>query len=217
MNTFRFWRAMAGCVGVVLGGVACGGGGSAIDAQTAPIEAWRSYCVATFPQGFESPATAFSRGFTANAGDEYLIARFFGFDGRSTTTLLLLTPAGPQDYDLRLEGGAALPYTTSCDLENTNEHLAVFATTTLFREATLATPLCELPAGTVRPLNAEAASGHSLADAAAGGDALVYEISLNALGAECAGAETGFARVPPVTVRDTSTHLVPIRTILGPA
>lgn len=86
MNTFRFWRAMAGCVGVVLGGVACGGGGSAIDAQTAPIEAWRSYCVATFQRGFE-----------------------------------------------------------------------------------------------------------------------------------CAGAEIGFARVPPVTVRDTSTHLVPIRTILGPA
>lgn len=220
MNIPQYWRLAIGCVCVAISGLACSGSGNvaatAMAAQAAPIDALRAYCIAAFPQDFDAPETPFTRAFTAKAGEEYVIASFHSYDGNSTTSLLYLTPAGFLEYSLRLTDGAALPYTTACDLDNTTTHYAVLESTTVFKEVELKTALCELPAGTVRPVDPDTSWGSSMADFDAAGDT-IYEITLNAYSATCGGAENGFVRASSTRIRNTTSTKAPFTTILGPA
>ncbi len=178
---------------------------------------WRAYCVATFTADYDVMDPFGDLLFTARAGEEYLVMEYpnpFSASSNSAS-LAYLTPNGPMDFDV--EGPASTPgtpFSTDCPANGAREYYAIFTDVSVYAEDTLTTKLCDLEAGTTVPLQGGIATGFGLASISSEG--AVYEIFLNALSAQCGGAENGFVLVPQVRVLSTTTYLVPIRPIMGP-
>jgi hypothetical protein len=191
---------------------ACGSSGdSGGDAETT-VDDWRDYCVATFTEDYTFVDVFGDPAFTAHSGEEYAVA---SLDEGLPPELVYLAAAGPEIFSIDASGGA-LPFTTNCTAGSTVDHLAVFSDTAVFAEETLATPICDLAAGSAHPRDTTSASGYAATNSRVG-SAVTYEIMLNSFGPDCGGAERGNGSVPETTVFGSTTWLVPIITIVGPA
>jgi len=195
---------------------ACGGGtangGNPPGAGETTIETWSDYCIATFTEDYAVTDAFDEVAFTARVGEEYVIS---DFDGISGPELVYLAETGPWSFTVTASAGA-LPFTSNCQAGSTTEHLAVFSDVTVYAEEELTTPICELAAGTAHPRNPTVGAGHSWAGSTADGN-LTYEVILNSFSADCGGAALGYVSVPQTTVHGTTTALVPILWIVGPA
>lgn len=191
---------------------ACGGssgdGGSGTESQTS-IEDWRDYCIATFTEEYPVVDIFGDPAFTAHVGDEFLLA---SFDADRTPQLVYLAKTGPEFVEIDEE---TLPFTSNCTPGATSRHYAVFSDITVYAEEELSTPLCELAAGRVLPLEPNGA-GYGITGSEAG-SGIVYELILNAFSSECGDADRGYIDVPRTTLWGSSTALVPVQVIVGPA
>ncbi len=196
--------ALAGCGGSDGDGPGSGGG--------TVSEAWAGFCTATFTEdtpisdAFDEPM------FTARVGDEFLMSEFEdSFGGRAE--LLYLTNAGPDSFELEPRAGSTWPFTSNCTIGAGVPYYAVFDDVTVFAEKELTTKLCELTAGSVLPAGS-GGRGYSLSSVAQG--AAIYQVILGPFGAQCAGASSGYIRVPQTNSFGSTTYLVPVSGIIGP-
>lgn len=200
--------------------VGCGGSDGDEDGE-APgagqvTESFREYCVATFTEQrtvmdvFDEPL------FTARAGEEYLLAEWGPSFGEDRAEMLYLTPSGPEVFAVTAPEGMGLPLESSCEFGETMPYYAAFTDVEVYADAAFAEPLCSLARGSVVPRDTTRGSGYSLVQLVFQGPA-AYEVMLNGFGAQCGGAERGYVRVPETRLFGTTTWLVPIQGIVGPA
>lgn len=173
---------------------------------TAP---WTSYCVGTFTRdyvvvdGFGDPQ------FTAKSGESYLLAEHYA---HVSFELIYLVDGAP--YSIAVEGEASRPFESSCVAAA--PYYAVFKDTAIFKDEALTEKACDLAAGTVLPADLAKPRGYSAVDFSFG-ETSTFNVFLNAFAANCGGLDAGYISVPSVEVLGTTTYLVPIETILGPA
>ena len=186
-----------------------GTGGTDTGTVTDP---WRSYCIATFTKDYSVTDAWGEALFTARSGEQYLMMDY----GEDRATLAYLTSAGPYDFEVTAPSGTRdFPFTTDCAFGASTPYYAVFADVSVYSAADLATSICELKAGAVKPRDGATMAGYSAASLGLTGSD-VYEVYLNAFSADCGGAESGFVSTPPVEVLGSTTNIVPIVGIIGP-
>jgi hypothetical protein len=189
------------------------GGGSTLDEYKGPgtVSApWSGFCVATFTADY-AVTDAFKKPmFTAHVGEQYLVVRFFV---EFSADLAYLTPRGPIEFDVDVNLGEALPFTSSCGPNSTATYFAVFADVSMFAESGLQNKLCDLAGGTTVARDLSKIVGYSLETQSDLG--FIYEIELNAFSARCGGADKGYIRVPAITALGSAQVIVPFRLILG--
>lgn len=172
---------------------------------------WADYCVATFTKDFDAADVFGDPMFTAKEGDSYLVSRLESpFSGE--TELLYLTGAGPEEFEA--PGGADAPYTTDCLDGSTTRYIAAFDDVTVYEDEELTSAICELSAGDTA--EATGGSGYSSVGFELSGPA-TYSVMLSGFSEQCGGASEGYISVPETKIFGTTTWLVPLRTIEGPA
>ena len=193
------------------------GTGAAGNGNGQVTDAWRGYCVATFTKDTAIEDVFGDPAFTARAGEEYLLAEYDSFGGEATVEIAYLTPNGPETYSVPMSGGAAdsAPFTSNCTQGTAVEYYAVFADVTVYEDEALTKAICTLPAGTAVVRDGSLNAGYSAMSLNFSGPQK-YEIMLNALGARCGGAETGYVSVPSVELFGTTTWLSPLGIVLKP-
>jgi len=209
----KFLPSRARCLAlptICLALTACGGsdGGSSGSESQTTIEDWRDYCIATFTEEYPVFDVFGDVAFTAHVGDEFLLGSF----DADRTEIIYLAKTGPDVFEIDEE---TLPFTSNCTAGATSRHYAVFSDVTVYAEEELSTPLCELAAGRVLPLEPNGA-GYGITGSNAG-SGIVYEVILNAFSAECGAADRGYVDVPRTTLWGSSTALVPFQVIVGPS
>jgi len=152
--------------------------------------------------------------FMARAGEEYLLIYYPEPYGRAT--LAYLTSTGPYGFDVAPNAdNTAFPFTTDCPTElAAASYFAVFADVTVYAEAELVTPICELTAGTALPRDSASGAGFGLESS--GADVSIYEIFLNAFSPQCGGAASGYISVPRIQLFGSAHVVVPFRVITAP-
>lgn len=196
----------------------CGGDDGGTTANTPSAEnsgqvtaPWTSYCVATFTRDFPLVDAFGDLQFTAKTGEKYLLAEFSAAQG--SFEILYLVGGAPNP--IVIEGEASLPFTTNCDA-GTTEYYAVFQNTAVFKDEALTEKACDLAAGTVLPVDPAQGRGYSSTDLSFGATAK-YSLFLNAFSPSCGNLPTGYISVPQVQALGTTTYLVPVTSIIGPA
>ena len=132
--------------------------------------------------------------------------------GSGETELLYLTGAGPEEFEA--PGGADAPYTTDCLDGSTTRYIAAFDDVTVYEDEELTSAICELSAGDTA--EATGGSGYSSVGFELSGPA-TYSVMLSGFSEQCGGASEGYISVPETKIFGTTTWLVPLRTIEGPA
>lgn len=192
-----------------------GGRGGTGDGQVTPP--FEQYCVATFTQDYASFDAFGELVFTARAGERYLMGSYghsFGY----VAEMLFLTPTGPAAFEVELDdAGGTAPFVTDCVPDASAPYYAVFMDVTVYAEASMTTELCTLAAGTVLPVDARQNYGFALETFGSGTEPSIYSIFLNAFSAQCGGAEVGYVATPTTEVFGSTTVLVPITDLIGPA
>jgi hypothetical protein len=214
MQLARFFSRGAACTSIALVLVtACGGssGSSGTNSQTT-IDDWRDYCVATFTEDYTFIDVFGDPAFTAHSGEEYVVA---SLEVGEPPELVYLATTGPETLTIDATADA-LPFTTDCTAGSTTPYLAVFSDTIVYAEEALSTPICELSAGTTTPRDTTAGAGYAITGSSVG-SSMTYEVILNSFSADCGGADRGYISVPQTSLFGSSTWLVPIISIVGPA
>jgi hypothetical protein len=199
---------------------ACGGddsGGSESSAMGAVDETWAGYCVATFTESYSVLDPFDDPVFTANPGEQFLLSSYDGGFGEDQADLIVDTAGGPYDFTISApEGTQDFPFTTDCPFGGGQRYYAVFADVSVYAEAELVTPLCQLTRGTVTPLAGGDGVGYAIAGSGIdfSGPA-TYEVMLGPYSAQCGDATSGFISVPQTEVFGSTTWLVPFAVILG--
>lgn len=175
---------------------------------TAP---WTTYCVATFTRDYPIIDGFGDSLFTAKTGEKYLLSEFSAVQG--SFELVYLASGAPNP--IAVEGETTLPFTTNCDA-GTTSYYAVFQDTAVFKDEALTEKACDLTAGTVLPADTTKQRGYSSTDLSFGATAK-YSLFLNAFAASCGNIDTGYISVPQVQALGTTTYLVPVTSIVGPA
>jgi hypothetical protein len=193
-----------------------GGGGPASSGGGTVTDPWSSYCVATFGEQYTVLDAFDEPMFTAQPGDEYLMAEYGDDFGQDHSSLLYLTADGPQDFDIDAPSGSRdFPFTTTCPFGTSARYYAAFTDVSVYSDQALTMKLCDLPKGTVAPMDTAAGAGFSATSFNLSGPT-VYEVELNAFSAQCGGAASGYVSVPQTSLFGATTWLVPIHWILGP-
>jgi hypothetical protein len=177
-------------------------------------ELWSGYCAATFTSDVVFKDGFGDVAFTARSGEKYLLTQY----DTSRVEIAYLTPLGPDTYEVPVTGGPeTFPFTSNCAYDAAVEYYAVFTDIVVYDSEALTNQICSLPVGTAVVLDMAASAGSSITDlniTLSGPE--TYEIALNALGAQCGGAERGYVSVPQTTVLGVHTWLVPVTVVLKP-
>jgi len=191
-----------------------GSGGISLEEYPGPgtvTAPWKGLCVATFTVDY-AVADAFKKPlFTAHAGEQYLVVRYFA---DFSATLGYLTPSGPLEFGVTTDVDVSLPFTSNCSPRSEANYVAVFADLSVFAEPGLTVKLCDLANGTTVARDLSKLVGFSL-ETNSGANA-VYELDLNAFSARCGGADKGYIRVTALSLFGSGYSIVPFRLILGP-
>jgi hypothetical protein len=201
-----------GTAGASAGGA--GAGGNSSEGPGTITDLWRGFCVATFAEDYQVVDPFGASLFTARAGEEYLLISYPA--PYASATLAYLTSTGPYEFKVAPNAdNTAYPFTTDCptDLEAAS-YFAVFADVTVYAEAGLVTPICELAAGTALARDSASSAGFGLESF--GDGVSVYEIFLNAFSAQCGGAASGYISVPGIQLFGSGHVVVPFRVITAP-
>lgn len=193
----------------------CGG-----EDEASPVEVdatWAGYCVATFTEPYAVVDVFGDSEFTAAVGDQFLLSEYGDAFGEDRASLIQDLPAGPHEFSISAPSGTRdFPFSTDCPFAGGQRHYAVFTDVSVFAEAELTTPLCQLSRGTAAVIEAGQGTGYAIAstEITFSGPA-TYEVFLGPLGAQCGGAATGFVSVPHTQVYGTGTWLVPFGVLLS--
>ncbi len=190
----------------------CGseGDGGALGSGVATAE-WDGFCIATFTQdtavrdSFDEPL------FTARVGERYLIRDYNDFGTELKAELYYLTSGAPIDFDVSASEGS-FPFEASCAPGEGVHHNTVFTSLTVYRDAELTDPLCELPSATH-------ALGSSAAYLASGAltEIVTYRVGLAGLSGQCGDAEEGYVSSRAVMAFGSRNFSSPIGLALWPA
>ena len=172
-------------------------------------EAWAGHCEATFTRdhtvidGFGDPALRIRR------GETYLLGRYETFGSDPRASILYLTPSGPLDFDIEVEGGP-LPFESNCAIGEGEARLGIFSELVLYRDAEGRDEICRVAPAQILPAGSRSAALVSgLFD-----DPSVYEITLSSLADVCDGETTGFVRASRVSLSGTFYVPLPFESLL---
>lgn len=197
---------------------ACGGDDAAADGSEPTPESsgqvtapWTAYCIATFTRDYPVVDTFGDPQFTAKSGERYLLAEYSPSQG--SFELVYLANGAPNP--IAVEGEASLPFTTNC-VTGVTSYYAVFQNTAVFEDEALTEKACDLTAGTVLPADPAKGRGYSAVDLSFGATSK-YSLFLNAFSTSCGNIDSGYIAVEQAQVLGTTTYLVPVTSIIGPA
>jgi hypothetical protein len=173
---------------------------------------WKNFCVATFTRDYTVTDTFGDTQFTAQAGEEYLLTDL-GPAGTGAELSYLVNGA-PYSFIVE-QVEAAWPFTSNCESGQTH-YYAVFRDVTVFKDEAMTEKACDLRAGTFKPLDPTKVAGYAATDFSFA-EETTYSLSLNAFASDCGDVDSGYIAVQQVEVLGTSTYLVPVITIVGPA
>jgi hypothetical protein len=185
-----------------------GGGAAPARPDGQVVAPWDKLCVATFTRDFEVIDAFGDPELSVQSGDRYLQG-----DGGlfAEAVIVYVSDEGPVEFDIDVENGEMLPFTSNCQDGSTKTYAAVFADTPVYSDEAMTMQLCSLRAGTM-------VEGSGIGYIAAGGGFTMpkYQLMLEELAAQCGGAQEGYAAGAEITIGETSHIVVPIGTVLGP-
>jgi hypothetical protein len=204
-------RHYALCAAIILCG--CGAEEDGVPEGGGEVRApWDAHCIATFSERYEFVDPFGDPEFVANAGSRYLLGGFGTFGAEAS--VLYLGRNGPIELSVDVESGAALPFSSNCEPTAVEEHVGVFAETTVYSDEAMSMPVCVLTEGATFP-------GGSLSYALVSGDLFrsggTYEVSFDGLSAACGGLVTGYVEATTVKLGGGSYTGLALASVIGPS
>lgn len=190
----------------------CGGGDDGVPEGGGEVRAaWEAYCIATFEQGYAFVDPFGDVEFRAKAGSRYLLSGFGTFGAEAS--VLYLARKGPVELSVDVESGAALPFSSNCEPSAVEEHVGVFAETTVYADEAMSMPVCVLSEGATFP-------GGGLSYALVSGDLFqsggTYEVSFAGLATACGGLATGYVGATTVKLGGSQYTALALASVISP-
>ncbi len=187
-------------------------GGSSGDGQV--TAEWEGLCVATFEKdwaflGFFDEEVDLR----VSAGERYLLTRYSLFGDSPRASIGYLSAYGPVDFDIEVETADELPFTSNCEIDETELIYGVFVDTEVFEDEALTKKICTLPAGTNQPTMV---AGAGLAGDLNIGGTQKCAIAVGSLSELCDGAAKGFVEASNAKIGDTTHTVIPVQGVRGP-
>ena len=173
---------------------------------------WDAFCTATFTEDTEARDTFDDLLFTAKAGERYLIKRYNDFGGDLEAELYYLTNGAPIEFEIPADESGAFPFESNCTPDQTESHNTVFVDLTVYQNADLSDPLCELPKAT----HAAGISQNYL-ESDIFANPVVYRVALSGLASMCGDVDEGYVRGSKVSAFGSENVAAPLGLASVPA